>query len=76
MLKTYISPTAESTCTGLTRTRNSDFVPGLKFLQGPNLEAAVVFLQRKEIYLSETESSEILIFVDSVKITSFKKKKI
>jgi len=52
MLRTHISPMVESTCTGLTRTRNSDFVLGLKFLQGQNLEAALVFLQRKEIHLS------------------------
>lgn len=44
MLKTYIFPMAESTCTGLTRTRNSNFVLGLKFLQGSKLEDALVFL--------------------------------
>lgn len=37
------------------------------------MEAALACLQRKEIYLSQTESSEILLFVDSMKITSFKK---
>lgn len=40
-------------------TRNTIFVLSLKFLQGPKLEAALVFLQRKEVYLSQTESSEI-----------------
>lgn len=32
------------------------------------MEAALVFLQRKEFYLSQTESSEILPFLDSMKI--------
>lgn len=73
MLETCIYPIAESTCTGLTWTRNSDFVLRL-ILQGPILEAAPVFLQRKEFYLSQTESSEILLFLDYMKITSFQKK--
>lgn len=75
VLKTYIYHIAESTCTGLTRARNSDFVLHLRYLQGPSLEAALVFLQRKEFYLSQTESSEILSLLDSMKITIFWKKK-
>lgn len=55
MLKTSIYPIAESTCTGLTRTKNSDFVLCLRYLQGQSLEAVLV-LQRKEFYLSQTES--------------------
>lgn len=74
MLKTHTYPIAVSTCTGLTRTRNSDFVLGLKYLQGSSLEAALVFLQRKEFYKSQTESSENLLFLDFMKKTSFQKK--